>query len=398
MLRFGKYFVLGYIIFQTARTVNLVFADFDPYYNLFNIWTDEIALSGYIVVALTLGLSMLIERPFCRYACPLGAINGLFNSFSLLNIKRHKDSCINCGRCDQVCPVGIVVSKRDALRSPSCIRCLKCVESCPINAKNEDTLKLDVFPTKKEKKPRKVVPNTVYVVLVLVAFILPIVIAIANGSFVTEKIKTYETTDDMRGSSTLQEVIDNYDVSKGVLYSAMGVPQDISTETKLKDLAELMGLPKEEEIVSPEVVRVVVEVMNQPVEELYSVAKIDSAELSEIIKKSGVDESAIVKQFVVKSSPGTLVYIITGKWPCESTMQESEITLENTESTGDQTSGSIKGATTLGEIKELVPDFEAFLQEFGISEDEPLTATLKDLKTKYGFEISAVREYIDNQQ
>ncbi len=47
----------------------------------------------------------------------------------------------------------------------------------------------------------------------------------------------------------------------------------------------------------------------------------------------------------------------------------------------ETTEVSIKGSTTLGEIKELVPDFEAFLQEFGISEDEPLTAMLKDLKS-----------------
>ncbi|ACR79128.1 MULTISPECIES: 4Fe-4S binding protein [Kosmotoga] len=397
VLRFGKYFVLGYIVIQTARTVNLVFADFDPYYNLFNIWTDEIALSGYIVVALTLGLSLLIERPFCRYACPLGAINGLFNSFSLLNIKRYENTCVNCGQCDRACPVGIVVSKTDALRSPSCIRCLKCVESCPINEKNKDTLKLDLIPAKKEKKPRKVIPNTAYVVLVLVAFIAPIAIAMANGAFITERIKTYETTDDIRGSSTLQEILDHYDVSKGVLYGSLGIPQSIPTETKLKDLAELIGIPEEEEIISPEVIRTAVEVINQPVEELYSVANIDSSELSEIIKNAGLDEGATVKQLVMKSEPGVLAYIISGKWPSDYIAQtgEDELVYQPEKET---TEVSIKGSTTLGEIKELVPDFEAFLQEFGISEDEPLTAMLKDLKSKYGFEISAIREYVDSQQ
>lgn len=89
-----------------------MFEPYDPYYNLFNIWTDEIVITGYISVLLTLGLSLFIERPFCRYACPLGAINGLFNSISIFGIKRKKDTCINCSLCDKACPVGIVVSEK----------------------------------------------------------------------------------------------------------------------------------------------------------------------------------------------------------------------------------------------------------------------------------------------
>ncbi|GAB6189303.1 hypothetical protein JCM30566_10420 [Marinitoga arctica] len=112
VLRYLKYFVLAVIIIQTARTSKLIFEPYDPYYNLFNIWTDEIAITGYISVLLTLGFSLFIERPFCRYACPLGAINGLFNSFSILNIKRRKDTCINCSLCDRSCPLGIVVSEK----------------------------------------------------------------------------------------------------------------------------------------------------------------------------------------------------------------------------------------------------------------------------------------------
>lgn len=88
-----RYVVLIWVIVQTARTSKLVFQNYDPYYNLFNIWTDEIAVSGYIVVAITLMLSLIIERPFCRYACPLGAFNGFFNRFSYITIKRNKETC-----------------------------------------------------------------------------------------------------------------------------------------------------------------------------------------------------------------------------------------------------------------------------------------------------------------
>jgi len=68
--------MLLFVIIQTARTAT----------PLFNIWTDEIAVTGYIAVILSLGASFFVERPFCRYAWPLGEITGLFNSFSLMEI------------------------------------------------------------------------------------------------------------------------------------------------------------------------------------------------------------------------------------------------------------------------------------------------------------------------
>ncbi len=127
ILKFGKYLMLLFVIIQTARTATLLFSNFDPYYNPFNIWTDEIAITGYIAVILTLGASFFVEQPFCRYACPLGAITGLFNSFSLIKIRRRPSTCIDCGLCDIACPVGLDVSKVTVVRSPACNRCLKCV-------------------------------------------------------------------------------------------------------------------------------------------------------------------------------------------------------------------------------------------------------------------------------
>ena len=119
---------------QKKATAGLVFQDWDPYYNIFHIWTDGIAWSGYLVVGLTIVASLFVPRPFCRYACPLGAINGFFNSFSLLGIKRKHASCTDCGRCRTVCPVNIDPCAKDSVRSLECTRCMKCVEVCPEKA------------------------------------------------------------------------------------------------------------------------------------------------------------------------------------------------------------------------------------------------------------------------
>jgi hypothetical protein len=56
-----KWVVLVWVLVQTARTGRLVFQDWDPYYNLYRIWTDQIALTGYVVTGVTLLLSLFIH-------------------------------------------------------------------------------------------------------------------------------------------------------------------------------------------------------------------------------------------------------------------------------------------------------------------------------------------------
>ena len=81
-----------------------------------------------ILIAVVL-LSMKIYRPFCQYLCPLGAIYGWFNRFSLVQIQWEKELCVSCMACEKACPVDL--SLREISRSPECIRCGKCVDACP---------------------------------------------------------------------------------------------------------------------------------------------------------------------------------------------------------------------------------------------------------------------------
>lgn len=73
--------------------------------------------------------SVKVYRPFCQYLCPLGAVYGWFNRFSLVQVHWEKAQCISCGACQKACPVALSVE--EISRSPECIRCGKCVEACP---------------------------------------------------------------------------------------------------------------------------------------------------------------------------------------------------------------------------------------------------------------------------
>ena len=74
-------------------------------------------------------LSVKVYRPFCQYLCPLGAIYGWFNRFSLVQIHWEKERCIDCMACKKACPVDLPPEEISC--SGECIRCGKCVEVCP---------------------------------------------------------------------------------------------------------------------------------------------------------------------------------------------------------------------------------------------------------------------------
>lgn len=134
VLRYLRYLVLIWVVFMTARSMTLVFADVDPYFALFNFWTSEVAIGGLIVLGLTILASLFVERPWCKYACPYGAFLGIFNLFRIFSLRRNAETCIDCKACDKACPMNIEVSKLTVVRDHQCISCMECTSSahCPV--------------------------------------------------------------------------------------------------------------------------------------------------------------------------------------------------------------------------------------------------------------------------
>lgn len=133
-LRYLRYIVLAWVLYMTAVSGQLVFADYDPYFALFNFWTSEVSLIGIGILVLTLALSFFVERPWCKYACPYGALLGLTNLFRVFSIRRSDPTCKHCAVCATDCPMNIPVDRLDVVRNHQCISCLECTSEavCPV--------------------------------------------------------------------------------------------------------------------------------------------------------------------------------------------------------------------------------------------------------------------------
>ena len=133
-LRHLRYGVLALVLYQTAVAGKLIFQEVDPFYALFNFMTGEVALSALLVLLAVTVLSLIVERPWCKYLCPYGALLGLFNLIRVFPIRRRERTCTHCGQCDRACPMNIKVSKTGVVHDPQCISCNKCVSgnACPV--------------------------------------------------------------------------------------------------------------------------------------------------------------------------------------------------------------------------------------------------------------------------
>ena len=85
-------------------------------------------LIGVIVIISSMKLG---GRFFCKYACPLGTVFGLFSKMSMLKIELNENKCTGCKKCIDVCPMKISVLDQSFLSKSNCILCGRCKKVCP---------------------------------------------------------------------------------------------------------------------------------------------------------------------------------------------------------------------------------------------------------------------------
>lgn len=92
-----------------------------------------------VKLAILLGFvlaSLFVKRPFCQTFCPLGAVFGLFNRISLLQLSYHQAGEPRAD-CRKLCPVGIDIRRDTA--SADCIRCMQCTVCPGVSSNTLDT-------------------------------------------------------------------------------------------------------------------------------------------------------------------------------------------------------------------------------------------------------------------
>lgn len=167
VLLFSRYIIFGLVLLVGTDLIFSIMS-FDPRVNFEKLLLGNVIKIGVIIVIFIFSLvSLFFERPFCNYFCYEGAKYGLLSIFRPVTIKRNESKCVNCKKCDKVCPMNIEVSKCSNLRSAQCINCFECISSCPV----KDTLNYGIMSMKNGEKKKYFSMLTASLVLIAVFLI-----------------------------------------------------------------------------------------------------------------------------------------------------------------------------------------------------------------------------------
>lgn len=132
-LKYFRYVVLALVLALTWSVWrgDLGFRAYDPFYILFTWGGHEtLGFSVYVLIGV-LALAIVVPFSWCRYLCPLGAAIDPLSRHGALRIKRNREACTDCGKCDGLCPHGIPVSSVAEITARDCTNCLDCLVGCP---------------------------------------------------------------------------------------------------------------------------------------------------------------------------------------------------------------------------------------------------------------------------
>lgn len=237
-LRYLKYIILLITIIFAWKTAGLWMDPYDPwaaYGHLtgeFSSLTSEYIIALIILIIVAIG-SILYDRFFCKYLCPMGAVYGIISKLSPSNIIRNNDKCISCGLCSKNCPVNIDVAHLSEITSAECLSCQSCVLSCP----QKDALEY--------KTLGKSIKPFATIIIVVVIFFGGLFISKSVGLFgvLPEPVKAGTTlnTEEIKGYMTLKNVSTGTGIELKNLYQTLGIPDSVSADTKLKDIKNFVN-------------------------------------------------------------------------------------------------------------------------------------------------------------
>ncbi len=230
--RYLKYILLVVILYFSWTTADLFFHSYDPFVAFMHFGRELEDLKwAYLILGLTVISSFFIEKLWCRYFCPLGAIQAVFTKLlSLFSLQRNNETCTTCKLCTNNCPVGLDIHSPEVLKNPECHACLDCVDVCP---------KTSLTPAIAGKK----VSKKLFPLIVTGIFLGIIGLNVLLGFWQTRKPITFTdatgkvNTAEIRGSYTLATVVEQYHVTAQQLEEEIGIPfSQVDEKLMLKDI------------------------------------------------------------------------------------------------------------------------------------------------------------------
>lgn len=100
-------------------------AEVEPFKTTFLIGLFDRAWPYTLFAAGLLGLSIFMERPFCKYLCPLGAALAMPSTFRWFGLKR-KQECTTCKACAVGCG-SLAIDEHGRIDRRECMLCLDCM-------------------------------------------------------------------------------------------------------------------------------------------------------------------------------------------------------------------------------------------------------------------------------
>lgn len=136
-LKWVKYAVFFGLLTVSMFSIGLaeVLAEVEPFKTTFLVGINNRAWPYGLFVAALLGLSIFIERPYCKYICPLGAALAMPSTFRWFGLPR-KQECNTCKACAVGCG-SLAIDADGRIDHRECLHCLDCLvlytdpKACP---------------------------------------------------------------------------------------------------------------------------------------------------------------------------------------------------------------------------------------------------------------------------
>jgi NosR/NirI family nitrous oxide reductase transcriptional regulator len=126
-LKWTKYLVFAVLLAVSFYSMGLAekMAEVEPFKTTFLVGVWNRSWPFVLFWAALFGAALFIERPFCKYLCPLGAGLAVPSTFRFFGLKR-KPECTTCKACAVGC-ASLAIDKRGVIDQRECLLCLDCM-------------------------------------------------------------------------------------------------------------------------------------------------------------------------------------------------------------------------------------------------------------------------------